>query len=110
MKQSPDSLRRRYAAWRAANAEAYARIERAAVADMKAGRKFSIRPYVERMRWLDAANGEGGNVGIANALVPCIARELMETYPDMVPLLTHSRSKLDREVSLDHEVVVPGGE
>ena len=96
MKQSPDSLRRRYAAWRAANAEAYRRIERAAVADMKAGRKFSIRPYVEHMRWLDSATGEGNNVGIANALVPCIARELMESDPDMVPLLTHSRSKLDK--------------
>lgn len=105
MKQSPDSVRRRYAAWRAANADAYERIERAAVADMKAGRKFSIRPYVERMRWLDSVNGEGGNVGIANALVPCIARELMEAYPDMVPLITHSRSKLDQrdEVADDGE-------
>lgn len=96
MKQSPDSLRRLYASWRAANADAYGKIERAAVADMKAGRKFSIRPYVERMRWLDSANGEGRSVGIANALVPCIARELMARYPDMVPLLAHSRSKLDK--------------
>ena len=98
MKQSPDSLRRQYAAWRAVNAGAYEKIERSAVADMRAGQKFSIRPYVERMRWLDSANSEGGNVGIANALVPCIARELMEKYPDMVPLLSHSRSKLDSEV------------
>ncbi|MBS6498888.1 hypothetical protein [Slackia sp.] len=98
METTPDEMRRRYAAWRAVNAGAYERIERSAVADMRAGRRFSIRPYVERMRWLDSANSEGGNVGIANALVPCIARELMETYPDMVPLLSHSRSKLDSEV------------
>ena len=98
MRTTPDEIRRQYAAWRAVNAGAYGRIERAAVADMKAGRKFSIRPYVERMRWLDSANGEGRSVGIANALVPCIARELMDRYPDMVPLLAHSRSKLDKVV------------
>ena len=104
MKQSPDSLRRRYAAWRAANPEAWAYIEREAVAAMEAGREFSIRPFVERVRWQDRVDSEGNRVGIPNAIVPCFVRQLMEDHPGMKPLITYRRSKLDRDE------VVPGGE
>ena len=100
MKQSPDSLRRLYASWRAANPEAWEFIEREAVAAMEAGRKFSIRPFVERLRWQDRANAEGNRVGVPNVIVPCFVRQLMEDYPDMVPLITRRHSKIDRGVEV----------
>lgn len=95
MKTTADELRRRYAAWRAVNPEAWLFIEREAVAAMKAGRKFSVRPFVERLRWQDRVNSEGKRVGVPNVIVPCFVRQLMEDYPEMQPLITHQRSKLD---------------
>lgn len=101
MKTTADELRRHYVAWRAANPEAWAYIEREAVAAMEAGREFSIRPFVERLRWQDRVNSEGNRVGIPNAIVPCFVRQLMEDHPGMVPLITHQRSKLDAKEALD---------
>lgn len=101
MKTTADELRRHYVAWRAANPEAWAYIEREAVAAMKAGRKFSIRPLVERLRWQDHVNVEGNRVGVPNVIVPCFVRQLMEDYPDMVPLITRQRSKLDAKAAPD---------
>lgn len=95
MKTTADELRRRYAAWRAVNPEAWAFIEHEAVAAMEAGRKFSIRPLVERLRWQDHANSEGKRVGIPNVIVPCFVRQLIDDYPEMGPFITHQRSKLD---------------
>lgn len=105
MATTADDMRRGFAAWRAANQEAWAYIEREAVAAMKAGRKFSIRPLVERLRWHDLVNADGDSVGIPNVIVPCFVRQLISDYPEMKPLITRQRSKLDAEPVVEDGVV-----
>lgn len=108
MAMTADDMRRSFAAWRAANQEAWAYIEREAVAAMKAGRKFSIRPLVERLRWQDLVNADGDSVGIPNVIVPCFVRQLISDYPEMKQLITRQRSKLDADDPLVNDGAVDG--
>ena len=98
MAMTADDMRRSFAAWRAANQEAWAYIEREAVAAMKAGRKFSIRPLVERLRWQDLVNADGDSVGIPNVIVPCFVRQL----------ISRQRSKLDADDPVVNDGAVDG--
>ena len=95
MTQTAKEISQRAADWRAANPDAWNRIESYALAETAAERKFSIRPIVERVRWLDIADGSGSKTRVSNSYIAAFTRMLESEHPDMIGLITRSTSKLD---------------
>lgn len=98
MKQPSEETQAMFESWLARNTQAWGIIEAQAISDAKAGRAFSIRPTIERLRWVDVVDNDGGRVGIASAIVPCMVRKLEAEHPEMKGLITRKPSKFDGEV------------
>lgn len=84
-------------AWRRENSHLYKLLESWALAEIGAGRKFSSRELVERLRWhgISLTDSRGRSVRVSNGMAAVLARWLVAEHPECRELLTLRRSPLD---------------
>ena len=84
-------------AWRRENTHLYRLLESWALAEIGAGRKFSSRELVERLRWhgMSLSDSRGRSVKVSNGIAAVLARWLVAEHPECRELLTMRRSPLD---------------
>lgn len=84
-------------AWRRENSHLYKLLESWALAEIGAGRKFSSRELVERLRWhgMSLSDSRGRSVRVGNGIAAVLARWLVAEHPECRELLTLRRSPLD---------------
>ena len=84
-------------AWRRENGYLYKLLESWALAEIGAGRKFSSRELVERLRWhgMSLSDSRGRSVRVSNGMAAVLARWLVAEHPECRELLTLRRSPLD---------------
>ena len=84
-------------AWRRENSHLYKLLESWALAEINAGRKFSSRELVERLRWhgMSLTDSRGRSVKVSNGIAAVLARWLVAEHPECRELLTLRRSPLD---------------
>ena len=89
-------------AWRRENSHLYKLLESWALAEIGAGRKFSSRELVERLRWhgMSLSDSRGRSVRVSNGIAAVLARWLVAEHPECKGLLTLRSAPLDevREV------------
>lgn len=84
-------------AWRRENSHLYRLLESWALAEVRAGRRFSSRELVERLRWhgMSLTDSRGRSVKVGNDLAAVLARWLVAEHPECRELLTLRKSPLD---------------
>ena len=84
-------------AWRRENTHLYRLLESWALDEIGAGRKFSSRELVERLRWhgMSLSDSRGRSVKVSNGIAAVLARWLVAEHPECRELLTMRRSPLD---------------
>lgn len=82
-------------AWMRDNPDAMRYIERRALEEAAAKRRFSVRLLLEEARKKDFADRAGRGTKINNVIAPAIARALVRKHPGMRPFVTLRRSMVD---------------
>lgn len=84
-------------AWRRENSHLYKLLESWALDEAEAGRKFSSRELVERLRWhgMSLSDSRGRSVRVGNGMAAVLARWLVAEHPECRELLTLRKSPLD---------------
>ena len=84
-------------AWRHANGHLYKLLESWALDEVAAGRRFSSRELVERLRWHGMAltDSRGKSVRVGNDIAAVLARWLVAEHPEVRGMVTMRRSPLD---------------
>ena len=84
-------------AWRRANGHLYGLLESWALDEVAAGRRFSSRELVERLRWhgMSLTDSRGRSVKVSNGIAAVLARWLVAEHPEARGMVTLRRSALD---------------
>ena len=99
----PDSIARARStladaeSWRRENPRLYGLLEEWALAEVGAGRSFSSRELVERLRWhgMSLSDAKGRSVRVANDLAAVLTRWLVAEHPEVRSHVVMRRSPLD---------------
>lgn len=81
--------------WMAANPDALRYIERRALEEAAAERRFSPRLLLEEARRKDFTDREGRGTRINNVIAPALARHIVEAHPEVRPFVRLRRSMVD---------------
>lgn len=81
--------------WMDANPDAVRYIERRALEEAGAERRFSVRLLLEEARRKDFTDRRGRGTRINNVIAPALARRLVEAYPEVRPFVKLRRSMVD---------------
>lgn len=81
--------------WMAANPDALRYIERRALEEAAAERRFSVRLLLEEARRKDFTDREGRGTRINNVIAPALARRIVEAHPEVRPFVKLRRSMVD---------------
>ena len=84
-------------AWRRENSHLYRLLETWALDEIQAGRRFSSRELVERLRWrgMSLTDSRGRSVRVSNGIASVLARWLVAEHPECKGLVTLRKSPLD---------------
>lgn len=83
------------AGWMSANPDALRYIERRALEETAAERRFSVRLLLEEARGKDFTDREGRETRINNVIAPALARALVREHPEIGPFVKLRRSMVD---------------
>lgn len=91
-------------AWRRENSHLYGLLVSWALAEIDAGRKFSSRELVERLRWHgnSLTDSRGRSVRVSNGMAAVLARWLVSDYPECRELVTLRKSPLDEVMGVEN--------
>lgn len=81
--------------WMAANPDALRYIERRALEEAGAERRFSVRLLLEEARRKDFTDRQGRGTRINNVIAPALARRLVDAHPEVRPFVKLRRSMVD---------------
>lgn len=81
--------------WMAANPDALRYIERRALEEAGAERRFSVRLLMEEARRKDFTDRQGRGTRINNIIAPALARHIVDAHPEVRPFVTLRRSMVD---------------
>lgn len=81
--------------WMDANPDALRYIERRALEETAAGRRFSVRLLLEEARRKDFTDRRGHGTRINNVIAPALARRLVKAHPEVRPFVKLRRSMVD---------------
>lgn len=81
--------------WMAANPDALRYIERRALEETAAERRFSVRLLLEEARRKDFTDRRGHDTRINNVIAPALARRIVEAHPEVRPFVRLRRSVVD---------------
>lgn len=81
--------------WMDANPDAVRYIERRALEEAGAERRFSVRLLLEEARRKDFTDRQGRGTRINNVIAPALARRLVEAHPEVRPFVKLRRSMVD---------------
>lgn len=81
--------------WMAANPDALRYIERRALEEAGAERRFSVRLLLEEARRKDFTDRRGRGTRINNVIAPALARRIVEAHPEVRPFMRLRRSMVD---------------
>lgn len=97
---------RKYVEWKRDNPAAFRLLERFALEASARGRKFSTRALLHRARWEAKMNWlfDEGGFKLNDHHSPYLARDLVERYPEMGPLIEC------RRITVDEKFVEPNRE
>ena len=94
-KANTAELAAKCADWMAANPDALRYIERRALEETAAERRFSVRLLLEEARRKDFTDREGRGTRINNVIAPALARRIVEAHPEVRPFVRLRRSMVD---------------
>lgn len=81
--------------WMDANPDALRYIERRALEEAGAERRFSVRLLLEEARRRDFTDREGRGTRINNVIAPALARRIADDHPEVRPYMRLRRSMVD---------------
>lgn len=81
--------------WMRANPDAVRYIERRALEETEAKRRFSVRLLLEEARKRGFSDREGNRTKINNVIAPAVARALIREHPEVRPFVKLRRSMVD---------------
>lgn len=81
--------------WMGSNPDAMRYIERRALEETAAGRRFSVRLLLEEARKRGFSDREGRGTKINNVIAPAVARALIREHPEVRPFVKLRRSMVD---------------
>lgn len=81
--------------WMDANPDALRYIERRALEEAAAERRFSVRLLLEEARRRDFTDREGRGTRINNVIAPALARRIVGEHPEVRPFVKLRRSMVD---------------
>ena len=81
--------------WMDANPDALRYIERRALEEAGAERRFSVRLLLEEARRKDFTDRRGCGTRINNVIAPALARRIVEAHPEVRPFVKLRRSMVD---------------
>lgn len=81
--------------WMDANPDALRYIERRAIEEARAERRFSVRLLLEEARRRDFTDREGCGTRINNVIAPALARRLVDAHPEVRPFVRLRHSMVD---------------
>ena len=81
--------------WMDANPDALCYIERRALEEAGAERRFSVRLLLEKARSKDFTDRRGRGTRINNVIAPALARRIADDHPEVRPYMRLRRSMVD---------------
>lgn len=81
--------------WMDANPDALRYIERRALEEAGAERRFSVRLLLEEARRKDFTDRLGRGTRINNVIAPALARRIVDAHPEVRPFVKLRRSMVD---------------